>query len=108
MNPELINALGNADGHSRTGNVLGMASGLVTTGLGMSLLFKPNIDSRIGEAAVAMGTMSMALSTRSMYRRSSFVSEREKDRRTVADAGVTPTVDIRGNAGARMLVSVNF
>ena len=60
-------------------------------------------------SAVAMGTMSTALSTRSIHRQSSIASQREAAARgVVADASLAPTVDARGAPGARVGVSIGF
>ena len=105
----LLNAFGNADGHRTRVSKVGLASGIVTTGMGIVLLGKSGVAPAIGLSAMAIGGTSIALSTRSIRRNASIVNEREAARsRAVADAALTPTLDVNGGAGARMAVSISF
>jgi hypothetical protein len=104
----LMNVFGNADGHRTTVSTIGLVSGIVTTGMGIALLGKSDIAANVGMTAVAIGGTSIALSTRSIRRNATIVSEREGRNRAVAQAALMPTVDAKGGAGARMAVSIDF
>lgn len=103
----LLNALGNADGHRTAVSKLGMASGIVTTAMGVALLAKRDIAPAIGASAIAMGGTSIGLSLRSIRRNDAIVSAREARARTVA-ATAQPTMDLVRGAGARVTIVMEF
>jgi hypothetical protein len=101
--------LGNSDGHHTTVNKIGLVTGIVTSAMGVTLLAKTDIPSSVGTTALAVGGASIALSTRAIHRNATIVSEREAaQHRAVAAATLTPTMDAKGGAGARMAVSIDF
>jgi hypothetical protein len=104
----LMNALGNADGHRTGVSKVGLASGIVTTAMGIALVGKSGIAPAVGASAIAVGGTSIALSTRSIRRNNSIVSAREAARERQVAASVQPTVDATHTPGARVSVSVQF
>jgi hypothetical protein len=104
----LMNAFGNADGH-RTGiSKIGLASGIVTTAMGVALVGKSGIAPAVGASAIAVGGTSIALSTRSIRRNNAIVSAREAARERQVAAALEPTVGAPGGTGARVAVTVRF
>lgn len=104
----LMNALGNADGHRTGVSKLGLASGVVTTAMGIALVGKTGIAPAVGASAIAVGGTSVALSTRSIRRNAAIVSAREAARERQVAASVQPTVDAARGTGARVAVTVQF
>jgi hypothetical protein len=104
----LMNALGNADGHRTGVSKVGLASGIVTTAMGIALVGKSGIAPAVGASAIAVGGTSIALSTRSIRRNNAIVSAREAARERQVAASVQPTVDATRAPGARLAVTVQF
>ena len=103
------NATGNADGHRRGVSQSGIFFGIATAAMGSALLAKTSMDPTAARVAIAAGVGSVALSVRSMKRHSYLASQREAGtKRAVADALVSPTVDARGQAGARVALTLKF
>jgi hypothetical protein len=105
----LWNASSNRDGHSTKVSSIGVASGLVTTALGASLLAKPDINRGIGASSVAMGLTSVALSLRSMHNHSTIMATRDAEKaRTTAQTALAPIVDMSNGGSAGLMVSMRF
>lgn len=104
----LMNALGNADGHRTGVSRLGVASGIVTTAMGLALAGKGGIAPAVGLSAIAIGGTSIALSTRAIRRNSAAVSAREAVRERAVAASVQPTMDAAHGVGTRLSVAVRF
>jgi hypothetical protein len=104
----LMNAFGNADGHRTGVSKVGLASGIVTTAMGVALIGKSGIAPAVGASAIAVGGTSIALSTRSIRRNSAIVSARQAAQERNVAAAVQPTVDATGGTGARLSVNVRF
>jgi hypothetical protein len=104
----LLNALGNADGHRTGVSRIGLASGIVTAGMGLALVGKDGIATAVGMSAIAIGGTSIALSTRSIRRNNAIVSAREAARERAVAAAVQPTMDSTHGLGTRFAVTVQF
>jgi hypothetical protein len=101
------NARGNADGHRRLGNVVGVSSGALTMGMGAMLIGKPDIPSSLGAATVALGGVSVALATRGILRHHDAVAiAREREQRPAVETSLAPIVPT--GSGAGVSVSVRF
>jgi hypothetical protein len=104
------NAGGNADGHRRLGNVLGLTSGAMAIGMGATLATKPGFPRGIGVASAALGGVSVALASRAIRRHNADVAlarEAERARATV-ETSVAPIVPSGPHTGAGVAVSLRF
>ena len=99
----LWNALGNSDGHSKVGSTLGIASGVLSTAMGASLLAKSDIPMSVGATAVTAGMVSMALGVRARFNHETVLAEREAER--TRQVSIVPTV---ARSGAGISVSLPF
>jgi hypothetical protein len=106
----VINAHGNADGHSRAANLVGLVSGIATTGIGVASAGRSGVPLAASAAGAALGGLSIVLSTRAMHRHEVLASEAVERSRRNAEASVAPFVNTgRGaKAGAGVAVSVRF
>lgn len=104
----LWNARGNADGHRRAGNVLGIGSGVLAMGMGAMLIGKPDVPSGVAPATVALGSISVALATRGIRRHNADVAlARETERRRPAvETSIAPIIPT--GSGAGVSVSLRF
>ena len=101
------NARGNADGHRRLGNVVGVTSGALTMGMGAMLIGKPDIPGSLGAATVALGGVSVALATRSILRHNDAVAvAREREQHPAVETSLAPILPT--GSGAGVSVSVRF
>jgi hypothetical protein len=100
----LLNAWSNRDGHGRIRNVLGIASGVASTSVGVMMLSDRPAQPSMGIANVAVGALSAYLSTRGVFRHRQLVSaEREAQR---ARLNVAPVVS--STEGAGVAISLRF
>jgi hypothetical protein len=103
------NASGNADGHRRAANVLGVASGVVAVSLGAALLGKPDVPRGVGVASAALGGISVALATRAIGRRHAGVAvAQEVERRSTIEASVAPFAPAGSGTRAGVAVSLRY
>ena len=102
------NARGNADGHRRAGNVLGIGSGMLAMGMGAMLIGKQDVPAGIAPATVALGSISVALAMRGIRRHNADVAvARETERRRPAvETSLAPIVPT--GSGAGVSVSLRF
>jgi hypothetical protein len=104
----LINVSANSSGaHARlakSGIVFGIASGI----LGARMATDRDFGS-IGMGAMVLGGVSTGVGALSLHQRSVLAAKADSSRaRAVAEARVEPTVDARGNAGARVGMHIDF
>jgi hypothetical protein len=105
----ILNTHGNADGHSRAANVVGLVSGLATAGMGFVSAGKPGVPMVASAAGAALGSLGIALSTRAMHRRSVLASEAEAVRaHRAVETSVAPFVGTGRDAGAGLAVNVRL
>lgn len=106
----LWNASGNADGHRTWASKAGIGFGLATVAMGAGVMAADNMGNPAARLLVAAGTASTFFSLRSVRRHASIVaSARESERsRVEADAQVMPLISDRGEAGARVSLSLKF
>lgn len=104
------NASGNADGHRRAGNVIGLASGAMAMGMGAALMGKPDAPRAVGAASMALGGVSVALAARAMRRHgSALAAARDAERRRpLVETSLAPMVPLGARSGAGMAVSLSF
>lgn len=110
------NVSGNADGHNRFGNVLGVTSGVLTTIVGASIAGsrEDNAARRGGVATAAVGGVSVALGLRGFARRSRTMAERreaERSRGSDRDelhASIVPIIGVGRNATAGLSMQIRF
>jgi hypothetical protein len=102
------NSLGNADGHSRVGTVLGIVSGAAVMGIGTSVALRNDMPRALSVGSVAVGGLSLALSTRGIMRHRQLASAPPKpEQRAAAEVSVAPTIPLNGG-GAGMTLSLRF
>ncbi len=104
------NAVGNRDGRHTTLNALGLASGIVTAGLGSYLLTKPGIPRQDAAVGAALGAASIALAARGIGRHHGIVLAEKREterRRAIGEATISPIV-MAGTAGGGIAVSLRF
>jgi len=100
------NGSGNWDGHARLGRVLGLASGIVSTGMGLSLMGQYNAPRGIGPVMATFGGLSIALATQAIAHHANLVTaERAAARqKAVLQASLAPYVAADGSAGLGMTI----
>jgi hypothetical protein len=105
----LINAMGNADGHSRPARVIGFASGALAAGAGGLMMVKGTGGMRqVGAASAALGGLSIALASRATVRHGAIVAQqREAARARSVQASLSPTIGT-GGAGAGIAMAIRY
>ena len=105
------NLRGNSDGHRGWVNGLGIASGLTTILIGGRLAMSDMSGNagQIGGAVAAVGTASLALSVRGVHRHRNLVeAQREANRRSIAQATMSPIVTLGSHPTAGVGVAMKF
>jgi hypothetical protein len=102
----MMNAMGNADGHSRTTRILGISAGALTVGAGTLLLAKGAAETpKIGAGAIAVGGLSIALASRATHRHGAIVArQREAERARSVQASLSPMVGPGGSGGISLAI----
>jgi hypothetical protein len=95
------NAWGNADGHRRAGNVVGLVSGALSIALSATSAGKDGVPAAATATGAALGGLSIALGTRGLVRHRQFASaKREEEERTrLSSVSLAPVVSANGGAG---------
>lgn len=94
----------NRDGHSAVANILGMASGAASAGVGISLMATPRANRGVAITSMALGTASALIAGHGMWRhRQALAASRAAER----DVAITPIIPTSENA-AGLSVSVRF
>jgi hypothetical protein len=102
------NSRGNADGHQRVGNALGLVSGVLTLAVGATSAGKDGIPMAATAASAALGSLSIALSTRGILRHRQLASMPQRpEHPPVAEVSIAPTLPVNGG-GAGMALSLRF
>ena len=89
------NLVSNSDGHRRGVSWSGVAAGAVTTTAGVLLLKSPNPPANavvIGATSAALGSMSILISSQSIYRHRVIAQREAEEKKRVAEATVSPLV----------------
>ncbi|MDB4882479.1 MAG: hypothetical protein JWL95_1245 [Gemmatimonadetes bacterium] len=105
----VLNAFGNADGHQRASRIIGFASGLVSAGVGATLMTKPEMPRQLGAMTAAVGGLSIALASRATGRHRALVAQRreaEQSRGSV-QASLSPVVGGSGT-GTGVALSIRY
>ena len=104
------NARGNADGHRRFGNVMGVTAGALAIGSGAALIGSSDGARGVGVASAVVGGLSVALATRSIRRQSaSRADARELERRRPrVETSLAPIVPVVPGSGAGVALSLRF
>jgi hypothetical protein len=105
------NAYGNADGRRRSGAVLGLASGLAMTGVGVAMLSRSDASPTGGAMSALVGTVGVTVATRTLFNRHrAFAATREADKARADDVQttVTPLVSAGNGGSAGVSVSIRF
>jgi hypothetical protein len=105
----MINAMGNADGHSRPARIVGFTSGVLAAGAGGLLMAKGEGAARqVGMASAAIGGLSIALASRATARHGAVVArQREAERARSVQASVSPMIGT-GASGAGVSVAIRY
>lgn len=99
------NLMWNRDGHSRIGNVVGLAAGATSFGVGLATMAGPREDRALAITSAAIGGVSALISTRGVRRhRQAAAAQRDADRARLAVAPLVPTSE----SGAGVSVNVRF
>lgn len=98
------NLIFNRDGHSRLGNLVGLASGATSAGVGVAMLGNPREDRALAVTSAVVGTMSALIAVRGIHRNRRALAARHEAQRTVALAPLIPTSE----TGAGLSVSMRF
>jgi len=110
------NSTGNADGHNRFGNVLGVTSGLLTTVVGGAIATgaQGGDQQAIGVSVVLVGGLSVALGSRGFARRARRVATRREAERLQEPArddwqtSIVPIIAMGRNPTAGMALQIRF
>jgi hypothetical protein len=102
----MMNAMGNADGHSRTTRILGISAGALSVAAGSLVVAKVDDDrQKIGAGAIAMGGLSIALASRATHRHRAIVSQqREVERSRSVQASLSPMIGAGGSGGISLAI----
>lgn len=104
----LWNSTGNSDGHRRAGNTLGLVSGVLTLAVGATSAGKDGVPMAATAASAALGSLSIALSTRGIMRHRQIASVPPKpEQRGAAEVSLAPTLPLDGSR-AGMTLSLRF
>jgi hypothetical protein len=100
------NVAGNSDGHRPLSSTLGLASGIVSTGMGVAMLAQHPADRLPAQLSVAAGITSIALATQAMLQHTDVKrAERKGERaRTAFEASVAPLLAMDGGAGVALSI----
>jgi hypothetical protein len=102
------NARGNSDGHRRFANALGLVSGTLTLAVSATSAGKDGIPMAVTAAGAALGSLSIALSTRGIMRHRQLASTPQKpEQPPVAEVSLAPMMPLNGG-GAGMTLSLRF
>lgn len=101
------NSRGNADGHRRAVNVLGLASGIATAGMG-ARMSKAQMPPGIGVTGMAIGSISAGLAIRAMMHRSSALAAIRAADQTRAEPTATVAPFVGAGNGTGVSVSIRF
>lgn len=108
------NALGNSNGHSRTGAYVGLASSVATTGMGVFIRSQQKGAQGVHAAAYSIGAVGLiggALATRSLLHRPKYLAERteaENARRSHVETSIAPIIPLGKDSGAGLSMSIKF
>jgi hypothetical protein len=94
----------NGDGHSRLGNILGLASGAASAGVGVAMMSNPREDRALALTSAAVGTVSALIAARGFQRHRQALAARRAAERSVAVAPLIPTSE----SGPGLSVNVRF
>lgn len=97
------NLVWNRDGRSRLGNLMGLASGATSLGVGVAMMGNPREDRALAITSAAVGTLSALISARGVQRHRQALAARREAERKVAVAPLIPT-----ESGAGLSVNVRF
>jgi hypothetical protein len=96
----LWNASGNADGHRRAGNVMGLVSGVLSLAASATSAGKAGVPVAATAAGAAVGSLSIALATRGIARQRQLAhTRREEERTRLSSVSLAPIVSANGGAG---------
>jgi len=110
----LWNSAWNADGHSRTGSILGLVSGIASVGAGTAVAMNNGFGSagpKFGAMSAAVGGLSILSSAMAMHSHARVLATaRDADQRhVIAEPTISPIVStISGRASAGALLSLKF
>ena len=109
------NLIGNSNGHGQKRAVLGLVSGLTTSVISGVLMYQGESESRdrlTGTVGVAIGAAGMAVATRSLMHRSTYLAAKRDDeesvKRTNVETNISPILPIGKNAGTGLAMSIRF
>ncbi len=111
------NAWGNADGHNRVGSIVGISAGVLAAAFNTRFAMGPDLTGAargVGTVGVAIGGLSVALSTRALMRHSRYVAaaqEGERARqvkRAELQTSVAPILPVGRNGGTGLAVAIRF
>ena len=96
------NAIGNSDGHRPLASALGLASGIVSAGMGVALLAQPARQGTnvVGGVAAAAGALGIALASRSILHHRTVL----KAERKALEASIAPVLPIGRRAGVEVAI----
>ena len=100
------NAMANSDGHRPLGSAVGLASGIVSAGMGIALLAQPDGPSganAAGGVAAAAGVLGIALASRSILHHRTVLKEQQH---RALEARIAPILPLGRSAG--MEVAIRF
>lgn len=103
------NAMGNSDGHRPLGSALGLASSIVSTGMGVALLAQPAAPQGAhvaGGAVATAGVLGIALASRAiLHHRTVQNAERKAQlQHRALEASIAPFLALRRGAGVEIAI----
>lgn len=98
------NLMWNSNGHSRTGTVLGLVSGVTGAGVGLGMLADPQENRALTIASATAGVISTLIAARGVQRHRRAIAARRAEDARVAVAPLIPTPA----TGAGVSVNVRF
>jgi len=101
------NATSNRDGHKRVGNILGVTTGALSTGLGVGLLMQRDAPRATGGVIAALGGISLMLASHAIYHHAGVMHAQRDAERLLArpQVSMAPFVTEDGGAGVGMTIS---
>jgi hypothetical protein len=111
------NAWGNADGHNRIAPIVGITAGVLAAAFNTRIALANDYNGQmrgIATAGAAIGGLGIALSTRSLLRRTRFLAaQREttrllQEKRAAPEASIAPILPIGRAGGTGLAMSVRF